>query len=179
MLSRIELTKALIKGLKLDDNIFNYEAVNDEVASIQEHKYMDFYKDVMAKESYGNGLKAIIDTAKQFKPVVIDNVEEEAKELIALCESLNTIIRRDAEAKGEDFKKLVYCAKFPTLDIDKIVILDNVLPHYSHKELIINIRHYQTAKDALDAFKYAIKNVDKSLASIESSRVQKMIGVKK
>ncbi len=175
MLNRIELTKALVKGLKLDDNIFNYEAVNEEVSSILEHQYIDFYKAVMGAESYGNGLKAIIDTAEKFKPVVIDDIEQEAKELIELCEGLNTQIGNDAKRMGEDFKKLVYAAKFPTLDTDKIVVLNNVKPHHDHRELIINIRHYQTAKDSLEAFKSAIRYVDRSIGAVEDKRVRKMI----
>ncbi len=76
---------------------------------------------------------------------------------------------------GEDFKKLVYAAKFPTLDTDKIAVLNSVKPHRDFKELIINIRHYQTANDALNAFMSAIKFVDNSLTAIESSAVRKMI----
>ncbi len=174
-LSRNELVKALAKGLKLDDNVFNYQTVLEEISIIQDHQFMDFYKATMSAESYGNGLKAIIDTAEKFKPVIIDNVEQEAKELIELCEGLNTQIGNDAKRMGEDFKKLVYSAKFPTLDTDKIAILNSVKPYRDFKELILNIRHYQTSNDALNAFMSAIKFVDNSLTAIESSTVRKMI----
>ena len=175
-LSRNELIKALVKGLKLDDNIFNYQAVAEEVTHIKESKFVDFYKAAMSAEAYGNGLKAIIDTAEKFKPVVIDDVEQEAKELIELCEGLNTQIRKDAERMGEDFKKLVYAAKFPTLDTDKIVVLNNVKPYRDFKELIINVRNYQTAKDCLEAFMSAIRYTDKSITGIENGEVRQMIG---
>ncbi len=102
-LDRKELAKALVKGLKLDDNVFNYQAVLEEISTIQDHQFMDFYKATMGAESYGNGLKAIIDTAEQFKPVIIDDVEQEAKELIELCEGLNTQIGNYAKRMGEDF----------------------------------------------------------------------------
>lgn len=177
---RNEIVKSIIATLKIADTPFNTETVREMIASIPDLSLKHFYKSLFGDQHvYLNGLDRVAKAAEQFKLVVTDNVEEEAKELIELCESLNTHIRKDAEAKGEDFKKLVYRAKFPTLDVDKIVILDNVRPHYSHKDLIINIRHYQTAKDALDAFKYAIRDIDKSLSAIESSRVQKMIGAKK
>jgi len=174
-LSRNELIKALVKGLKLDDNIFNYQAVAEEIGLVPENQFMDFYKATMSAEAYGNGLKAIIDTVEKFKPAINNNVEQEAKELIALCEGLNTQIGNDAKRIGEDFKKLVYKAKFPTIDNDKIVVLDNVKPHCSHKDLIINIRHYQTSRDQLEAFKSAIRYTDKSLMAIESGAVRKMI----
>lgn len=174
-LSRNELIKALVKGLKLDDNIFNYQAVAEEVTHIKESKFVDFYKAAMSAEAYGNGLKAIIDTADKFKPVVIDDVEQEAKELIELCEGLNTQIRKDAERMGEDFKKLVYSVKTPTLDTDKIVVLNNVKPYQDYRELIINIRHYQTAKDSLEAFKRAIMYIDRNITAIENKAVRKMI----
>ncbi len=168
-LSRNELIKALVKGLKLDDNIFNYQVVDEEVKNIRDHQFMDFYKATMGAESYGNGLKAIIDTAEKFKPVIIDDVEQEAKELIELCEGLNTQIGNDAKRMGEDFKKLVYAAKFPTLDTDKIAVLNSVKPHRDHRVLIINIRHYQTAKDSLEAFKSAIRYVDRSIGAVLNS----------
>ena len=179
ILSKTELVKAMIKGLKLDGNVFNYQVVAEEIDSIQDHQLMDFYKEVMSVETYGNGLKAIIDTVEKFKPVIIDDVEQEAKELIELCEGLNTQIGNDAKRMGEDFKKLVYAAKFPSLHTDKIVVLNNVKPHHDHRELIINIRHYQTAKDSLEAFKSAIRYVDRSIGAVEDKRVRKMIGVRK
>ena len=76
---------------------------------------------------------------------------------------------------GEDFKKLVYSAKFPKLNTDKIAILNSVKPYRDFKELIINIRHFQTANDALNAFMSAINFVDNSLTAIESSAVRKML----
>ena len=39
----------------------------------------------------------------------------------------------------------------------------------------MNIRHYQTAQDSLEAFKRAIMYVDESLVAIESGEVRKMI----
>ena len=62
-LTREQLVGALIKGLKLDNNVFNYEAVNEETEQIQEHQFMDFYKAVMSADTYGNGLKANIQVA--------------------------------------------------------------------------------------------------------------------
>jgi len=179
MLSKTELIKAMIKGLKLDENVFNYQIVAEEIDSIQDHQLMDFYKEVMSVESYGNGLKAIIDTVEKFKPAINNNVEQEAKELIALCEGLNTQIGNDAKRMGEDFVKLVKSAKFPTLDNDKIVVLNNVKPYSDFRDLIIHIRHYQTAQDSLEAFKRAILYVDESLVAIESGEIRKMIGVGK
>ena len=66
-LSKNELIKALIKGLKLDDNIFNYRTVSEEVEKIKESNFMEFYKKVMGENNYGNGIQVIIKITEQFK----------------------------------------------------------------------------------------------------------------
>jgi len=173
---RKELIKTVVKSLKIDNNPFNTSTIQEMIKDIRDNDLQDFYQALFgADHSYLNGLDRVAKVAEQFRPVIIDNVEQEAKELIALCEGLNTQIGNDAKRMGEDFKKLVYSAKFPTIDIDKIVVLDSVKPHCDHKQLIINIRHGWNAKEQLSAFMSAIKNVDKSLTAIESNQVRQMI----
>ena len=173
---RKELINTIMKSLKIDNNPFNTTTIQNLIVDISDDKLQAFYQSLFgADHSYLNGIDRVAKVAEQYKTVQFDNVEQEAKELIELCEGLNTQIRKDAERMGEDFKKLVYSAKFPKLDTDKIAILNSVKPYRDFKELIINIRHFQTANDALNAFMSAIKFVDNSLTAIESSAVRKML----
>ena len=84
-LSKTELAKALIKGLKIDENIFNYESVKEEIEHLQENQFMDFYKEVMATDSYGNGLNVIFKIAEKYKAERTDNLlagtHDQAKEM--------------------------------------------------------------------------------------------------
>ena len=139
---RNELVNTIVKSLKIDNNPFNTATIQEMIKNISDNNLQEFYQALFgADHSYLNGLDRVAKVAEQFKPFVTDNVEQEAKELIELCEGLNTQIRKDAERMGEDFKKLVYSATFPTLDTDKIVVLNNVKPYRDFKELILNVRH--------------------------------------
>ena len=150
--------------------------IQDIIQGIQDKHLQDFYKALFGSDhSFLNGLDRVAKVAEQFAPESFSTVEQEAKELITLCEDINTQIRKDAERMGEDFEKLVYSAKFPTLNTDKIAILNSVRPYTDYKQLIIHIRHYQTARDSLEAFKNAIMYVDNSLTAIENKTVRKMI----
>lgn len=156
-LSRNELIKALVKGLKLDDNVFNYQSVAEEIEQIQEHQFMDFYKAVMKEDTFGNGLKAIMNTVEKFKPVVEDHLEAKANELIDLVHSMNNSVYQKHIESGVRFDDLLDDVKFPSVSEADMAILNNVAPHYDLKTLIAKINHYGTAKDALTAFKRAIE----------------------
>ena len=161
-LSRNELIKALVKGLKLDDNIFNYQAVAEEIEHINENRFMDFFKTVMSKDNFGNGLKVIIDTVEQFKPITIDNVEIKAKELIDLVKTLNDVIYQEHITSGVSFDDLLKRVSFPSVSKDDIAILNNVKPYCDFKTLIASINHYGTSLECLNAFKSAVKISDEN-----------------
>ena len=176
MLSRNELIKALIKGLKLDDNIFNYELVNEEVAQIQENKFMDFYKAVMSADTFGNGLKAIIQVAETFKPKQDENaIDLEAQRLIQLVYGMNQAVYQDHIKTGISFDVLLSGVKFPKLSSEDNSVLTNVAPHYNLRDLIQHISCYTNSIEQHRAFKTALTRVGESLA-IENSRVSGMIG---
>jgi len=158
-LSRNELTKALVKGLKLDDNIFNYQAVAEEIEQIQEFQFMDFYKAVMNADTFGNGIKAIIQTAEQFKPTdsTQSNIELKAKELIQWCENANSQVFDNANKSGRTFDDELRGTKFTSLSDNDLYVLNQVKPYSDHKSLIGNIRGYQTSEEALKAFMSALK----------------------
>ena len=61
-----ELVKALTRGLKIDNDIFAIETVREATENIYEDKYMQFYKDVMKEDTFGNGMKAILKISEAY-----------------------------------------------------------------------------------------------------------------
>jgi len=159
---RNETIKAILTELKIDNNPFNIEVVREFIEHIADTELKAFY---MALFKDGakifNGLDRVAKIAEQFKPVGIDLIEERAKKLIALIEITNTAIGEQAKAQGEDFVKMVKYGIRLTIPEEDIAILDLVKPYSNHKDLIINIRHYQTSTDSLREFINAIKYFDK------------------
>lgn len=179
-LSRNELIKALIKGLKLDDNIFNYQAVAEEIEYIQDRDFMDFYKASMAENTYGNGLQAIMKVAEQFKPRQTDLTEIKAKELIQWCETANATIFDEANKSGLTFDDELKRTGFVRLieESDTLTILNAVKPHCDYKKLVANISLFENGAVELQAFKNAIHQTQRGgLAT--SYNVRKMIKVKR
>jgi hypothetical protein len=74
MISKKELISTLIKSLKIDDNILNYETINDEIELINQEEYLNFYKEVVKQDSFGNGLKAIIKVSDKYKTETMENL---------------------------------------------------------------------------------------------------------
>lgn len=73
-LTKTELTKAIIKSLKIDMNPFNYEAINEAIDLVPVERYMEFYKQVLKIDSYGNGVKAVLEISENFKNEKTDNI---------------------------------------------------------------------------------------------------------
>jgi len=169
--------KSLISGLKIDveENPFEYQAVVDGVEFIKEADFMDFYNGCRKRNTYGDGVKAIIETAEQFKPIGIDLTEIKAKELIGLVESINTKIGKEAIQMGQGFEYLVSIVKLPGVSESDMAILNQVKPYSDHKQLIINIRLYTTSVEQLKAFIRAIEYSNSYVGAIENSQVRKMI----
>ena len=172
---RNETIKAILTELKIDNSPFNIEVVKEFIAHIADAELKAFY---MALFKDGakifNGLDRVAKIAETFKPVGIDLAEIKAKNLIALIETTNTQLGEEAIAQGKDFVKLVKFGIKLVLPEDDIAILDMVKPYKDHKELIINIRRYQTSTDSLRAFMEAIKYANRySADAIEYKRPSK------
>jgi len=105
----------------------------------------------------------------------VDETELKAKELIDLVHGMDYAIEQKHSETSIDYNTLLNDVKFPTLSDEDKAILNNVAPHYGLKVLIANIRTYQTTKDALNAFKQAIKQSERSGSLEISSDVRKMI----
>ena len=76
-----ELVKALTRGLKIDNDIFAIETVREATESIDEDKYMQFYKDVMKEDTYGNGMKAILKISEAYKKRDIAILTQNSRQL--------------------------------------------------------------------------------------------------
>lgn len=173
---RNELIKTIIAELKISNNPFNVETIKGYIAHISEGNLESFYSKLFTDGAgIFNGLDRVAKVAEQFKPKDT-KTELKAKELIELVEGINTSVSNTTIGKGIDFAKYVRENIRLTISEDDIAILDRVKPYINHKELIINIRRYPTAKDSLDAFIYAIKynNIDTSNL-IADKRVKKLI----
>lgn len=105
-------------------------------------------------------------------------LEQKAKELIDLVRGMNDKIFQDHIRTGISFDTLLSQVSFPNVDKDTISILNNIKPYYDYKQLVANINHYQTTKEALNAFKTAILK-DDDFVAIENARVKEMLSHKK
>ena len=171
----------LMMTLKIPKGTFNYSTIEDEIKHIPNNQLKDFYKSCMTADSFGNGMKAIISVAKLFKPIEQDDTKEKARKIISFVEALNSQISEEAKAMGEDFVKMVDMVKLPSKYDRTLAVMDLVKPYMNAKELIINIRHYRTSSDALNAVILAIKKYNEDeIIAISNPNVRKMLqGVKK
>ena len=176
---RRELIDALIGGLNIEEDIYAIETVSEKTEHLQESQYLDFYQTVMAENTYGNGVKAVIKVAEQFKPVNVDLVEVKAKELIEFVHSMNHTIFENAKMSGRTFEDELKGTKFLGLrDKDK-AILNQVKPYCEYKQLISNISCYGTSLEQLKAFKSAVEYSESYSGMIECIKVQKMVEQKR
>jgi len=173
----VELINALISGLKIEEDVYAIETVKESVELLSENVYLDFYQAVMKEDTFGNGVKAVMKIAEQFKPQIqeVDETELKAKELIDLVQSMNKSIDKDHIRTGINFDRLLKDVNFPSVGKEDIAILNQVRPHYDMKTLIAKINHYATAKECIEAFKRAIKLYGNSDQLMIDSYVRKMI----
>ena len=167
---RAELIKALTIGLKIESDVFAIDTIKEYTEFLTEDKYLDFYQAVMKEDTFGNGVKAVMKVAEQFKPIQKDEITERAKKLILFVETQNTSLGEMAIAEGTDFKNLVLEVKPLKAYERTFEVMDLVAPYYNAKLLIINIRGYQTASDTLNAFKSAIEKSDAGYTGLAIER---------
>ena len=176
---KAELIGAIVSALKIDQNPFNIATLADYIDTVAESDYQNFYKALFGTDhAYLNGLDRVAKVSEQFSPTLVDDVAERAKFLISKVEAINSQISKDAERMGEDFVGLCRKATVSAMTPETKNILDSVKPYRDHKELIINIHHYQTSKIAQEAFEYAIR-YGQSAVMIESGKVAKMVELRK
>ena len=176
---RKSLIEELMLTLKIPQGNFNFGTIADEIESIPNSSLKEFYKLVMTSDTYGNGMKAIISIAETFKPKDND-LEIRAKKLIMFTETQHRNISNLAISRGEDFIGLVKSLKPSEKYKKSFDVMSLVKPYYDSQELVINIMHYQTANDALNAFKQAIIAYDSKSEQLSiSNNVTKLLKAKK
>jgi len=174
---RNELIKSAFGSLKIDNNPFNMATALEAIKPIHDNSLQKFYKSLFGtNHAFLNGMDRLIKVAEEFAPKTENETIRRAKKLILLMEDTNTNVGEEAKAQGKDFVKLVKFGIELTLDFDDIAILDLVKPYCDHKELIINIRHYQTSSDSLNAFINAINYFDKisGTEAIENKSIKRL-----
>jgi len=154
---RAELINAIISGLSIEEDPYAIETVNEKTESLDESQYLDFYQAVMAANTFGNGVKAVIEVAEQFKPKEINHAKSKAEFLIRAVEAMNTVLWNEARDVKRVFEDFVEEYEFDNVSNESKAILNNVAPYYDIAQLTINIRQYQTGSDAITAFKRAIE----------------------
>ncbi len=172
---RKEFIKELLETLKIPTGAFNIAVVSEEIVHITNQDLREFYKAVLSADTYGNGMKAVIKTAELFKVEKIDRVELKAKEFIRLAHTMNIVVFDNSRASGRTFEDELKGTRFTNVSQRVIEILDNVAPHYNHKNLIANIRTYSTAVSELTAFKNALKTLREKNVAIESPKMRAII----
>lgn len=178
---RHALIEELMLTLKIPQGNFNFATIESEIKNISNDDLVKFYKMAISADSFGNGMKAIIHTAEYFNPKPLEQLEDtttaEAKRLIMACEQMNTILFDECNKRGIPFDDYVRDYEFKNIQDSTKALLSQIKPYCDYKRLIINIRRYQTSKDALNAFKTAIlQSGKKNSAMIENNRVKNMIG---
>jgi len=158
---RKAIIEELMTTLKIPNGNINFSTIADEIKEIPDEHLKSFYKAAIIADTYGNGMKAILQAAQEFKPKPLVPIEDpittEAKRLIAGCESMNRILFDEAQKRGVFFEDFVADCGFTNI-LDKTKeVLDAVKPYCDYKKLIISINHYQSSIDKINAFESAVK----------------------
>lgn len=112
---------------------------------------------------------------KKVEVAEVDPAETKAKEMIQAVETMNTILCTEAHRANMTVDDYLQDFSFSNISDDSKVILNNVSPFYNLKQLVMGIRQYQTAVDALNAFIRAINQNNNESLAIESKQMKIMI----
>ena len=155
---RQEFIKEILDTLKVPAGAFNVQLVSDEIGHIPDNKLREFHRELFGTQhAYLSGMDKIMKVAEKYKPVVIDNDEVKAKQLISAVETMSSILYDICNKSGESFNDYVRKYAFNNVSTESRQILENVAPYNSLSELVINISHYADANVQLKAFVRAVK----------------------
>ncbi len=148
-----------MQSLKIDNNPFISATIDEYISHINQTEYKAFMGELFGTQhQYLNGLDRVAKVAEQFKPVVDDGLEVEARRLIDLVRGINHSIFKDSENMSIPFSDLINQIKLDAM-ITKtdLAILNAVKPHREAKLLISEINTYQDGNIQLQAFIDALK----------------------
>lgn len=190
-LTKTELSKAVIKSLKIDSNPFNYEAINEAIDLVPVERYMDFYKQILKADTYGNGIKAVLEISEMFKTERTDNLlagtHEQAKAMYdkfyhECCAMLDyTQKDRNKTPNDREFFKNVSYSELKRTDGTKAYSKQElyVLNALGGGEWLLGIRLALSSKEIIDKIEKTIKQAVMTKYNqnqIENKKVQNLIG---
>ena len=190
---RKEFIKSLLETLKIPATAFNIAIAEDEIACITNDNLREFYREVVSADTYGNGMKAIISVAKNFKSAekdIVAGTAEKAKNMYdkfyaqqsAMLDYSQTH-RDEVPNDREWFNKIDY-SKLKNRDGSKTYTKQElyVLKELGDGEFLLNLRFTLNSSHVVAKIKKiidkAIKTKHKKIESIESKRVTKMLSKK-
>ena len=168
-LTKQELSKAIVSSLKIDANAFNYETINEAIDLVPIEKYMEFYKEVLKMDSYGNGIKSVLDISEKYKSDKIDKLlegtHEQAKAMYdkfysESCAMLDyTQKDRNKTPNDREFFKNVPYSELKRRDGTKTYSKQElyVMEKLGGGEFLLGIRLALSSKEIIDKIERAIR----------------------
>lgn len=186
-----EFVKGLLETLKIPTTAFNIALVKEEIEAIDKADLREFYKAVVTADTFGNGMKAIINTAKDFKPEeknILDGTEQKAKAMYKKFYAEQSAMityaqkNRDKISNDRDW--------FNSIDYSNLKRTDGTLVYtkqeiYVLKELgggafLLDLPYKENSNEVIQLIK---RTIDKAIVTkysdtkaISSKRVVKMLG---
>ena len=189
---REEFIKGLLETLKIPATAFNIAIVSDEIESVSNENLREFYREVVSADTFGNGMKAIIKTAENYKPVTelslkLSNSRNEAKEMYKKFYSQCTRMMNFTSANRNkypndekffanmDYKALKQSDGTKTYTKRELYVLEQL----GGGKWLMNIKLADNSKVVIDKIQRVIdKAIKHKIKSIESKRVSKMLADK-
>lgn len=190
-LTKQELSKAIVSSLKIDANAFNYETINEAIDLVPAERYMEFYKQILKVDTYGNGIKAVLEISEMFKTERTDNLlagtHEQAKAMYdkfyyECCAMLDyTQKDRNKTPNDREFFKNVPYSELKRTDGTKTYSKQElyVLNALGGGEFLLGIRLALSSKEIIDKIEKTIKQAVMTKYNqnqIENKKVQNLIG---
>lgn len=187
---RNEFIKGLLDTLKIPATAFNIALVSDEIENISNTDLREFYKSVVTADTFGNGMKAIINTAKKFKPEEKDllaGTEDKAKVMYDKFYSQQSAMtdysqsHRDEVPNDRDWFRSIDYSKLKNRDGSQTYTKQElyVLQELGGGEFILDLPFKENSQKVIALIK---KTIDKAITTkyseakgIENKHVVKMI----
>lgn len=189
---REEFIKGLLETLKIPSTAFNIAVVSDEIEEIPNQSLRGFYREVVSADTFGNGMKAIIKTAENYKQeselsIKLTESKDEANDMYNKFYSQNCSMTDYAQANRnkvpndrEFFEKMDY-SKLKNTDGQDTYTKQElyVLRELGGGSWLADIRFLPNTQVAISKIERIIKDAKitkyESLNQIESKRIVKML----
>lgn len=169
---RKEFIKEIMQTLKIE-GVFNSGTIADQIQHIPDTQLRSFHKALFGtNHSYLNGMDRIIKVAEQFNPKQDHDYEIKAKEILKKMHGINRRISDEAEARGEDYFKLLKAAKIKeSFDLDDLEVW--VLNDIGGRETISKVNYFEP-----NSLNTKIENsVKKYYNRVENNSMQAIAGL--